>query len=133
MKLLALDFGEKRIGVAVSDEEGIIARPLLTLQVAENLMAELGKIIDDEKPAKIVVGMPRHQSGDFGTHAENVKEFVKGIAHEFGIEVDTQDESLSSIEAEKRLREMGFDIKKVKEMVDAEAAAIILEDYLEEK
>lgn len=133
MKFLALDFGEKRVGVAVSDEEGIIARPLTVVQVTENLMGELGNIVKEEKPSKIVVGLPRHMSGELGSHAENVKKFAEGLVHEFNLKVDFQDESLTSVEAEKRLREMGFDSKKIKEMVDAEAAALILEDYLEER
>jgi putative holliday junction resolvase len=133
VKHLAIDVGLKRIGIAVSDEDGIIARPLLTISVSEGLMSDLGKLIEAEKPKAIVVGMPRHMSGDLGSEAEKIKTFGAALHHEFNIPVAYQDESLSSVEAEKRLRERGFDYKKVKEMVDAEAAAIILEDYLGEK
>lgn len=133
MKYLALDFGEKRIGVAVTDEEGIIARPLLTLEVSEMLMSDLGKVIEDECPKKVIFGIPRHMNGEEASSAIKIREFAEGVSHELGVEVDFQDETVSSIEAEKRLAESGIEKEKIKEKVDQEAAAVILEDYLKEK
>lgn len=130
MKYLALDMGEKRIGVAVTDEGGIIARPLQTLQVSENLMSQIGKVIAEESPEKIILGLPRHMNGDESTAVPGIRDFAKGLKHEFGIEIDFQDETVSSIEAERRLKDRGVEKEKIKEMVDAEAAAVILEDYL---
>jgi putative holliday junction resolvase len=130
VKYLAVDVGKKRVGLAVSDEEGIVTRPLLTINVTEKLVSEIGKAVLAEGPGEIVVGLPRHMSGDEGQEANNIRELGKILHHEFGLPVNFQDESLTSVEAEKRLRERGFNYKKVKEMVDAEAAAIILEDYL---
>jgi putative Holliday junction resolvase len=130
MKYLALDMGEKRIGVAVTDEEGIIARPLLTIPNSPALMSDLGKIIKEEAPARIILGIPRHMSGDESQKATQIREFAKGIEHEFGVEIDFQDETASSIEAEKRLTERGTKGEEMKKSVDAEAAAVILEDYL---
>lgn len=132
MKYLSLDVGEKRIGVAVTDEEGIVARPLLTLAVGEELFTELGKIVQEEKPGSFVLGLPRHMSGELGDAVAQIRKLGEGLHHEFTLPVFYQDESLSSVEAEKRLRERGFDHKKIKEMVDAEAAAVILEDFLAE-
>lgn len=130
MKYLALDIGEKRIGVAVSDEEGIIARPLLTLSVSPSLMTKLGEIIDKEKPAKIILGLPRHQNGEVSEVAKDIRKFATGIKHEYNVEVDFEDESGTSVEAGRRLREKGLNPFEIKEKVDSEAATIILESYL---
>lgn len=130
MKYIAFDIGTERIGVAVSDESGIIARPLLTLPVTHDLFPKIGELVDSEKPQMAIFGIPRHQSGDEAVVAEEIREFAKGVGNEYNIEVDFEDESGTSIEAEKRLKESGKSIKEVKEMVDAEAACVILESYL---
>ena len=130
MKYIAFDIGEKRIGVAVSDESGIIARPLLTLFVTDSLFTKIGEIIESEKPETAVFGLPRHESGEAGKAVSEIRQFAKGVGHEYNILVDFEDESGTSIEAEKRLKEVGKNIKEIKEMVDAEAAAVILESYL---
>lgn len=130
MKYLALDIGEARIGVAASDEDGIITRPLLALSVDHELMERLGKVIDEEKPQKVIFGIPRHASGQEAVVAEEIREFAKGVSLEYNVEVDFEDESATSIEAEKRLKESGKSISEIKKLIDAEAAAIILEAYL---
>jgi len=130
MKYLSLDVGEKRIGVAVSDESGIVVRPLLTLDLKADLIHRLGEIVHEEKPEMIIVGVPRHQNGEESKAAAEIKEFAKGLHHEYNIEVDFEDESGTTIEAERRLKEAGKDIKEIKKLVDAEAAAVILESYL---
>lgn len=132
MKLLALDVGEKRIGVAVSDESGTLARPLLTLELKIDLIHRLGEIVRVEKPGMIIVGIPRHQSGEESKATAEIKEFAKGLHHEYNIPVDFEDESGTTLEAERRLKEAGKDIKEIKKLVDAEAAAVILEAYLRE-
>jgi putative holliday junction resolvase len=130
MKYIAFDIGTKRIGVAVSDESGIIARPLLTLEVGHSLFPKIGEIIEAEKPQLAVFGIPRHQTGEEGLMAEEIREFAKGVECEYNIKVDFEDESGTSIVAEERLKARGMDYMKVKENVDAEAACVILESYL---
>lgn len=130
MKYIAFDIGTKRIGVAVSDESGIIARPLLTLPVRDNLFSEIGHIIDSEKPEMAIFGIPRHQDGKEGEAAAQIREFAKGVGHEYNISVDFEDESGTSIVAEERLKNSGKTEKEIKGLVDAEAACVILESYL---
>ena len=133
MKFISFDIGSKRIGVAVSDESGIIAQPLLTLNVSDNLFTKIGEIIEAEKPQIAIFGIPRHQNGEEGEMSGQVREFAKGVKHEYNIEVDFEDESGTSIEAERRLKLQGSDPRKIKEIVDAEAACVILESYLSRK
>lgn len=132
MKYLSLDVGEKRVGVAVSDEAGIVVRPLLMLELRADLIHRLGEVVHKEKPEMIIVGIPRHQNGEEGEEAAKIREFAKGLHHEYNIEVDFIDESATTIEAEKRLHEAKKSEKEIKELVDAEAAAVILESYLRE-
>jgi putative holliday junction resolvase len=130
MKYISFDIGSERIGVAVSDESGIIARPLLTLAVEHDLFSKIGEIMEAEKPSVAIFGIPRHQSGDEAASAKHIREFAEGVSHEYSIDVDYEDESGTSIEAERRLKERGVDSRKMKEMVDAEAACVILASYL---
>ena len=130
MKYIAFDIGEKRIGLAVTDESGIVARPLLTLPVGENLFTRLGEVFEAEKPQVAVFGIPRHQNGEESSAADDIRQFAKGVEHEYQIGVVFEDESGTSIEAERRLNARGIKGPKVKEMVDAEAACVILESYL---
>ena len=133
MKYLALDIGEKRTGVAVSDDSGIIARPLTILSTGDRFLIKLGEIIDAEKPQMIIFGIPRHQNGDEGEMGAQIRELAKGIKHEYNIEVDFEDESGTSIIAEERLKQSGVRGKELKGKTDAEAAAVIMESYLASK
>ncbi|MDO8507579.1 MAG: Holliday junction resolvase RuvX [bacterium] len=130
-KFIALDIGEKRVGVAHSDDMGSFAFPLMTLNADENIGAELDKVIHDEKPEKIVVGQPRNMDGTLGFQAERVKEFVKKYLTSYDTLVDYEDESVTSIEAEKLMKMEGKDPRKEKSLIDMYAAKIILESYLE--
>ena len=130
MKYLALDIGEARVGVAASDESGIVVRPLTYIQVGNKLMAELGKIIEEEKPGKVIFGIPRHQNGEEGEAAPQIRSFSDVVRHEFSVGVDFEDESATTVEAIARLKEQKVPREKYKELVDAEAAAVILESYL---
>lgn len=127
---MALDIGEKRIGLAVSDESGIVATPHSYLEVGHNLMERLGEIIESEKPDKLIFGIPRHQSGQEGAAAAQIRRFAEIAKHEYNIEVDFEDESATTIEAEKRLVARKTPREKFKQIIDAEAAAVILEAYL---
>lgn len=133
MKYLALDVGEKRIGVAATDDAGIIASPLTTLATEDRFMEHLGEIVASQRPDMIIVGLPRHANGDLSDMATQIKELAKGIGHEYNVPVDFEDESGTTVEAEARMKERGIPPKEIKEKVDAEAAAIILEGYLARK
>jgi len=130
MKILALDVGEKRIGVAATDESGIFAKPIGFIPVEKDLIKKIATYIESESPEKIIFGIPRHQNGEESVFAKQIKDFAKGIHHEFNLEIDFEDESGTTKIAEENLRQKGKSEKEIKSLVDAEAACIILESYL---
>lgn len=125
--LVALDVGEKRIGVAVADTSIRIAVPFTTLDVDGTELKEIALIVVKEAAETIVVGYPRNQSGEPTAqtkYAETFAQQLKDIA-----KVEFQDESLTSVLAEQRLASHGKPYTKAD--IDAQAATIILQDYLE--
>ena len=126
--LLALDVGENRIGMAMADTEVRIAVPFGWLEHTETILTDLAEVLLRHEIDVIVVGYPRNQSGEPTKQTAYVEEFVKTIAElDIDAEIVYQDESLTSVQAEARL---GTRIKNKGE-IDAEAASIILQDYLE--
>jgi putative Holliday junction resolvase len=126
--LLALDIGEKRIGMAMADTAVRIAVPFGWLEHTETILTDLAEVLLRHEIDVIVVGYPRNQSGEPTKQTAYVEEFVKTIAElDIDAEIVYQDESLTSVQAEARL---GTRIKNKGE-IDAEAASIILQDYLE--
>lgn len=126
-RLLCLDVGERRIGVAVADVTIKIALPLTTIEVDGNEIAEIAKLYLMEKADTIIVGYPRNQQGEPTQQTDFVEEFVVPL-REFATIV-FQDESLTSVQAEQRLQQRRAPYTKGD--IDAEAAAIILQDYME--
>ncbi|MAU33693.1 Holliday junction resolvase RuvX [Candidatus Saccharibacteria bacterium] len=125
--LVCLDVGEKRIGVAVADVGIRIAVPLLTITVDGDELRTIAEIVERESAKTIVVGYPRNQQGESTAQTAYVERFsgqLTDIA-----EVVFQDESLTSVIAEDRLKQSGKPYQKAD--IDAQAAAIILQDYLE--
>lgn len=126
--LLALDVGEKHIGMAMADTAVRIAVPFGWLEHTETILTDLAEVLLRHEIDVIVVGYPRNQSGEPTKQTAYVEEFVKTIAElDIDAEIVYQDESLTSVQAEARL---GTRIKNKGE-IDAEAASIILQDYLE--
>ena len=127
--LLALDVGEKRIGMAMADTAVRIAVPFGWLEHTETILTDLAEVLLRHEIDVIVVGYPRNQSGEPTKQTAYVEEFVKTIAElDIDAEIVYQDESLTSVQAEARL---GTRIKNKGE-IDAEAASIILQDYMEQ-
>ena len=127
---LALDVGERRIGLAMADSQVNIAVPFGWLENSEKIIQEITELVLRHDIDVIVVGYPRNQSGEPTKQTEFVEDFVKQLADiELDTEIVFQDESLTSVQAEQRL---GNKIKDKGE-IDAEAASIILQDFLEEK
>ena len=133
MRVLALDFGEKRIGVAVSDPLGIIAQgvTVITRKDPETDLKEIEKIVGEYKAESVVVGMPINMDGTKGKSAEKVNEFVETLKGRLSIPVHTYDERLSTKESEKFLISADVSRKKRKSVIDKMAAQLILESYLE--
>ena len=126
--IVALDVGTKRIGVAVADSVVPIAIPLVTVEVDGTEIDTIKRIVDDRSAEKVVVGYPRNQSGQ-ATDQTAISEAVGRKIADFA-EVVYQDESLTSIMAEDRLKAAGKPYTKGD--IDAAAATIILQDYLEQ-
>lgn len=132
-RILGIDHGTVRIGLAISDELELVASPLKTLAAQHEAEREIVRIVRDKRISKIVIGMPFHMSGDKGGAAERVEKFAgmlgKALRHEVPIEL--VDERLSSVEAEASLSRAGITGKRErKELVDQLAAVVILQDYL---
>lgn len=126
--LIALDVGDKRIGVAHADTSVRLAVAYATIDVDGLEFERLREIIAELEPRIIVIGLPRNQSGETTAQTEKVKAFANHLER-FGINIVFQDESLTSVLAEKYLRSLGKPYAKAE--IDSHAAAIILGDYLE--
>lgn len=126
--LVCLDVGEKRIGVAVADLSVRIAIPYDTIVVDGDELKMIATIIDSEGADTVVVGYPRNQLGDATAQTRYVEQFAKQLEPMVSTIV-FQDESLTSVLAEQRLKEQGGPYTKAD--IDAQAAAIILQDYIE--
>jgi putative holliday junction resolvase len=136
---VGLDVGERRIGVAISDLTGLLARPVGVLQTTglardavDRASAEVARLAaEDDGVASIVVGLPRHLDGRPSDMTPKVEAFAARLGERTALPVHLQDERLSSHEAESRLAEREKDWRVRKKQLDAMAAAIILQDYLD--
>ena len=126
-KIMGLDVGTKRIGIAISDYLHVIANRHGYIQRSKDSVAEIVKIAKENNVKIIVVGVPYNMDGTCGEQAQDCLNFAKGID---GFEVVFEDERLTSEAAEENLRERKIDFRKDKGLVDAESAGIILEQYL---
>ena len=131
MPVLGLDVGEKRIGVALA--EGSIAVPLTVIRRVEEAadMQQVISLAQEHGADIIVIGLPRSMDGSIGAQAEAVLGFAAALGHITDIPVDTYDERLSTVEADRLMREAGAKRGKRKENVDAMAASVILQSYID--
>ena len=132
MRSIGLDVGDKRIGVALSDPQGILASPLATIERQDEIadMVTITDMASESGAGIIIVGLPRSMDGSIGQQAEKVKAFVHELRRHTGLSVEYRDERLSTVSA-LRLTQ-GFKKRREKASVDAIAAAIILQSYLDE-
>ncbi len=133
MRILALDHGTKRIGLAVSDEMALIAQPLefLAAEPREDFFKRLKEIVDSRQVGEILVGIPRNMNGTYGPAAEKAREFVAALQKVLTIPIKTWDERLTTVQANRFLIETGMRREKRKERVDQTAAALLLQSYLD--
>lgn len=134
MRVLALDIGEKRIGVAISDPGGRVATPVTVLQAARVLGdgRDLIRLLEDYDDVEcIVIGLPRSMDGSEGPQASRVRGAAARIAAHTGLPTGFVDERLSSAEAERRMAETGADSRQRRGSVDMVAASILLQAYLD--
>jgi putative Holliday junction resolvase len=139
VRTVGLDVGERRIGVAISDATGTLARPLTVIRITRLDAGAVGRVAgevsqlarEEDGLSAVVVGLPRRLDGSPNEMTARVEAFAANLGQQVGLPVALQDERLSSWEAESRLALRERDWRVRKERIDAAAAAIILQDYLD--
>lgn len=128
-KIMALDIGTKRIGIALSDYLQVIATPhsFISREPEAKAIDQITKIARENRVEKIVIGVPINMDGSLGSQAQDCINFSQKI---LGFDIIQEDERLTSEEAEERLRSRRVDFRKNKGLVDMESACVILEQYL---
>jgi putative Holliday junction resolvase len=128
---IAFDYGDVRIGVAVCDPDGILSSPLPALKSQDGALQDLIKeLIDEYEPIKFYVGLPINMSGTQGESAQKAKAFADSLAENFRIEVRLVDERLSTVSAQRQLKDAGLSSRESKDFIDSMAAVAILEQGL---
>ena len=135
MRILGLDFGDARIGIAVSDEMGWTAQGLTTLHRTNQQrdFQAIGEVIKQYQPEQIILGLPKNMDGSLGPQARKVKEFAEKLSTRFHIPIIEWDERFSTLGAEKYLQEAELTPRARKKVIDKVAAAFILQGYLDSK
>ncbi|HHW03476.1 MAG TPA: Holliday junction resolvase RuvX [Thermoanaerobacterales bacterium] len=132
MRILGLDVGDKKIGVAVSDELGVTAQGIGVI-IRQDLNQDLKKIeelIKQYNIGKVIVGLPRNMNGTLGPQGDSVKKFGEALKKDSGIELGYWDERLTTVEAERSLIDADISRRKRKNVIDKVAAVLILQGYL---
>jgi putative Holliday junction resolvase len=131
-RTMALDVGDKRIGMAITDALGVTVqgRPTLNRKTLTGDIEQIRQMIDDEAVAEIVVGHPLHMDGASSPQSQKVERFVETLREAVGVRIVLWDERLTSFAAEQHLEELGLDWRARRKHVDEVAAIFILEDYL---
>ena len=135
MRILAIDHGTKRMGIAISDELGMIAQPLefIPAQPLAAFLDRLKEIIQQKQVELILVGMPRSMDGSYGPAALKVQEFVAALNVAVTIPIKTLDERLTSVQAHRYLTEAQVRGRQRKGKADKSAAAVLLQGYLDSR
>lgn len=133
MVALALDIGERRVGIAASDAAGRIAVPVKVLPAAEvtGLARSFRLIVSDHEPDVLVCGLPRTLAGDEGLQATRIRGVAEKLAAELGLELAYADERLSSAEAKRILRAQGLNERQMRGKIDMVAASLFLQAWLD--
>ena len=134
-RVLGIDYGSKRVGIAVSDPLNIIARGVTVIPNSHQLIGEIRRIALEFDVEKIVVGIPLNLKGQMGSKAEEVEVFIRALEAELGIEIVRQDERFTTLEAHRTLREMNVRKSKRRSRgtIDEMASALILQGYLDRR
>jgi putative holliday junction resolvase len=129
--ILGIDFGRARIGVAISDDLRLLAHPLETIPANKHAGKRIEDIVRERKIDKVVVGIPRQMSGEIGTAANEALEFVAKLRALLPCTVETWDERLTTVAANRALRDAGKKTRQTRKFVDQVAAQMILQGYLD--
>jgi putative holliday junction resolvase len=137
VRIMALDYGERRIGVALSDPDGIFAQPLLCLDrrklPGKKLWSRIASLVREHAVERLVLGLPLHMDGRQGEQAAEVKVFGERLAQQTGLPVEYVDERWTTLEAERAMRELGVRRARASGQLDATAAALLLRTFLERR
>ena len=133
MRFMGLDFGEKRVGVALSDSLGIMASALTVIETntKADLLEQITALAQEYEVERIIIGLPRSLDGSIGPQAKKVQDFIKSLSEHTVIPVIEWDERFSTVDAERVLVEAGVKRDKRKKHRDSVAAAYILQGYLD--
>lgn len=133
MRVLALDIGEKRIGVAASDPAGKVAFPVTVIPAGEveGMSATFRRVLEDHEPELIVVGLPISLSGEENAQAVRIRGVADKVASATGLPLEFVDERLSSSEAKRVLHQQGVDARHARGKIDMVAASLFLQTYLD--
>ena len=129
--ILGIDFGQVRIGLAISDELRLLAHPLETVPADKNATRRIAEIVRDRKIETVVVGIPRHLSGEIGDAAKRALDFVAELRRAISCPVQTWDERLTTVAANRALAAAGKKTRQTRKFVDQVAAQMILQGYLD--
>jgi putative Holliday junction resolvase len=134
MRSLGLDIGDRRVGVALSDPDGILASPLTIIERVDDsqALAAIVDIIDERGAKRVIVGLPRSLDGSLGKQAEKARDFARRLAEMIKVPLDYRDERLTTVMAQRLKRASGGRKGRGKTRYDAQAAALILQGYLDE-
>lgn len=130
-RILGVDFGRARIGIAVSDELGLLAHPVETIPARENAARRVDEIAREKDVERVVIGLPRHMNGSMGEAAGEVLAFAEKLRKLLPCEVVVWDERLTTLAANRALREGGQKTRASRSFVDQVAAQMILQGYLD--
>lgn len=130
-RMVGIDLGQARIGVAVSDELGLLAHPLETIPTSDRATARIAEIVREKDAARVVIGLPRHMNGSVGAGAADALAFAEKLRSAVPCEVVTWDERMTTMAANRALRESGRKTRNTRNIVDQVAAQMILQGYLD--
>ena len=132
-RIMGIDYGSARIGVALSDELQMLAHPTETIVMAKvaDPVARIAALVSEKNVELIVVGLPRHMNGRVGTSADEASGFADKLKAKVDCEVRTWDERLSTVAAQRALREAGKSVRESRGYIDQVAAQMLLQSYLD--
>lgn len=135
MKIMSIDYGDARTGIAFCDKNEILASAYTTIKESyqPKLVKKIVEIIEAEQPEKIVVGLPRNMDGSYGFRADRCRELAEALSSETDISIDFEDERLTTVIAHDILSENNVRGKKRKNTVDAVSAVVILQSYIDKR
>lgn len=133
MRTLGIDFGKKRVGIAVSDPLGLTAQPLEVLDNNKHLIPKIKDICTEKEVSRIVIGLPKSLSGELNASAQDAIDFSIRLKAKTEIPIEMYDERFSTSAVQQTFRQTGMSEKKGRSVIDKMAAAVILSDYLNRK